>query len=176
MSKQLKQSTIADFSQRVVDLAELPNGCSLRFTYTRTKRQVRSDFTVKRKHVTATNLSIPDGDDTLATFLQAVGELLSTDLKARGIEIQLIGPNGEFFAGNTHMKTIRALPGLPPEDDDDTVALFGQILLNAGLGDELSKSQTQQLYRELKNTLSGFEGKLSKSADVIRDRANPANR
>lgn len=172
MSKQLKQSTIEDLSQRVVTLAELPNGCTFRLFNKTRARYVRSDFSIKRKHIIPAHLKRPEDGDTLAYFLSEVNGLISTDLKARGLELRFYGPRGEYFAGNTHISTIRAVPGLPPEDDDDTVAQFGQIVQNAGLGDELSTEQVRKLYREMKETLSGFEGKLTKSADVIRQRAH----
>lgn len=170
MSRKLKESSIIDFSQRVTEMARLPNGTELRFLRKCDGRRIRSDFVVKGWHITASTLPVPDDKDTVSTFLENARALLSTDLKARGIELSLVGPNSEALFGNTHIGNVRKIPGRPSSGEQGaTVELFGMLVENADIAEDLSLQQLGALFREFRDMLGqDFVRALEKSAARIR--------
>jgi hypothetical protein len=169
MAKKLKTSTIEEFSHRVVEHGLLPNGSTIRFTRKKTGRQVRSDFTVKRQHVTTANLPVPTDNMTVSAFLESVGSLLSTDLHARGITMQLFGPEGEYFSGGTRIKNVRKAPGVSTGSSASSVDLLAQIIENANLDVEFSIRDMGVFYHELREMLGdGLDRALEKNAARIR--------
>jgi len=168
MAKKLTEGDIVDFSHRVTTLGLLPNGTEIRFFRKRDGRRVRSDFTITRQHIITSNLPVPGGKESVAAFIERALKLVTTDLKARGIEARLYSPAGELLSGNTHIDSIRALPGLPGEEHDNTGELFGMVIVNAGLGESLTFGDVHALYREMDAMLPGFKGALEKNAARIR--------
>ena len=176
MSKQLKESTIAELSQRVVAHTLLPNGSELRFTRRSTGRRVRSDFVVRRRHVNATNLPIPDDKDRVSLLLDNVVALLSTDLKARGIDLNLFAPYGVPIAKQTQIGSVRtSYPGIVEDSGDDPVDLFATLIDNADIDFKPTLLQLRGLYQEMTNMLGeGFENAILKNAAKINARAQSA--
>lgn len=171
MLVKLKESSIADFSERVTKLALLPYGCKVKFYHLKTAKPVRPTKVLRRKHVTARTFPCPADNVRVTAFLESVRALISTNLKARGIGMALLGPRKELFDGHTMLKTVRAVPGLPGPEAKNTFDLFMMVLENAGLGEQLSLLQTGALYRELDGALgSSFEEELEKKAASIRVR------
>lgn len=172
MTKQLKESTIAELSQRVVAHSLLPNGSELRFTRRSTGRRVRSDFVVRRRHVTEANLPVPDDKDRVSHLLENVVGLLSTDLKARGIEVNLFAPYGVPIAKQTQIGSVRTYPGIVEDSGDDPVDLFSVLIDNADIDFEPSLLQLRGLFREMSDMLGeGFSNAMLKNAAKIRARA-----
>lgn len=168
MAAKLVESTIDDLSWRVVRHAKLPHGTEIRFFDKRNERRKRSDWRIKRKHVVSSNLHVPADDESVRSYLVHVEALISADLRARGIVMKLYAPDGSLFNGNTHIGSVRAETPLPSDGDgDDSATLFGELVCNAGLGESLSLGDVGALYRELRDMLPGFEGKLVKHAAVI---------
>lgn len=172
MTKQLKESTIAELSQRVVAHSLLPNGSELRFTRRSTGRRVRSDFVVRRRHVTEANLPIPDDKDRVSHLLENVVSLLSTDLKARGIEVNLFAPYGVAIAKQTKVGSVRGYAGIVDDSVDDPVELFATLIDNADIDFKPTLFQLRGLFQEMTNMLGeGFSNALLKNAAKINARA-----
>jgi hypothetical protein len=152
MARKLKISTLANFSSRLVKFHKLPNGTEIRLYRKKTGRRVRSDFTVKRKGINAGNISKHDNLSNVKDFLNEARNLLSTDIEARGLEMQLFGPDGNRVNGNTLLGTVRSFEPNITEDSDKALDLFITILENCGLED-ITIRQAGRLYNQLNEIL-----------------------
>lgn len=103
----LIHSTWDEFSRKFSKQQGLPLGTALHL-YDANGRKKRADWQVKRKKVR----SVPraNGSETVHSLLQTATGLLSTDIIARRLKIRLASPQGDLIPGNTHVRTVRALP------------------------------------------------------------------
>ncbi len=153
MPQRLKSSTLADFSDKLVRWQEFPRGTEVRLYKRNTERRVRSDFLLKRKAITSKSLPRLPDSQTVMRFLADATHILSTDIKARGIEMKLYSPDGTRINGNTLLGTVRAFePRFDDEDREEAVDLFFTLLENCGLED-ISYRQAGRLYRQLDDIL-----------------------
>ena len=139
MAAKLKSSTWADFSDRVVAMCQLPEGSGLRLYKRNGSRRVRSDFTVKRKHVTTGSFDALENTDTVSDLLDQAKALLSTDVDARGLELKFYGPDGSRIYGNTHLGTVRRDWPTPSSEDSKSFKSFCAIMETNGFGDAPSR-------------------------------------
>ena len=85
-------------------------------------------------------------------FLDEAKDLLSTDIDARGLEMQLFAPDGSRINGNTLLGNVRRLEPQIDEDSDKALDLFITLLENCSLED-ISIRQAGQLYNQLNDIL-----------------------
>lgn len=86
-------------------------------------------------------------------FLADATNILSTDIKTRGIEIKLYSPEGTRINGNMFLGTVRAFePRFDGEDREKALELFFTLLENCGLED-ISYRQAGRLYRQLNDIM-----------------------
>ena len=171
MLVKLKESSVADLSERVTKLALLPHGCKVNFFHIKKDKPVRPTLVLRRQHVTAKTFPCPADNVRVTAFLESVRALVSTDLKARGIGMSLLGPRKELFDGHTMLKTVRAVLGLPGPEANNTFELFLLVAENAGLAEQLSIRQAGALFHELSSVVGpAFEEELEKKAASIRAR------
>ena len=152
MTRKLKSSSLADFSSKLVRFHKLPNGTEIRLYRKKAERRVRSDFTVKRKGINSKNVSEFDDSWNVKDFLDEAKDLLSTDIDARGLEMQLFAPDGSRINGNTLLGNVRRLEPQIDEDSDKALDLFITLLENCSLED-ISIRQAGQLYNQLNDIL-----------------------
>lgn len=148
MARSLKSSSLADFSSRLIRFHKLPKGTEIRLYRKKTERRVRSDFTVKRKGINSKNINQLHDLYNVRDFLDEARSLLSTDIEARGFEMQLFAPDGSRINGNTLLVNVMKLEPQVSEDSDKTLDLFITLLENCGLED-ISLRQAGKLYLQL---------------------------
>ena len=153
MTAKIKSSEWSDFSYRIVRIHGLPKGTELRLYRRSDGRRVRSDFSIKRKSVNRTNVAQLESTDRVSDLLANARALLSTDIDARGLEMQLYGPGGDRIYGNTHLQTVRKMePAL--QDDGEPVEIFLDLLADVGI-DDIPIRQAGTLYRRLRDVMGG---------------------
>jgi hypothetical protein len=156
MARKLKSSSLGEFSSKLIRFHKLPNGTEIRLYRKKTERRVRSDFTVKRKSINSKNVEKLDNSMNVRNFLDMARDLLSTDIEARGFEMQLFAPNGSKINGNTLLGNVRNFePRITEdqdEDEDGAFDLFMTLLENCGL-DDISLRQAMKLYKQLNGIL-----------------------
>jgi len=148
MARKLKSSTLADLSSRLVKFHELPYGTETRLYRKKTGRRVRSDFTVKRIAINSKNIAKLDDSRNVTDLLNESINLLSTDIEARGLEMELFAPDGSKVDENTLLGTVRAFEPQVTDDCDEGFDLFMTLLENSGLED-ISVRQAGRLYNQL---------------------------
>ncbi|MBV1929544.1 MAG: hypothetical protein KUG81_08550 [Gammaproteobacteria bacterium] len=148
MARKLKSSSLADFSSRLVRFHKLPNGVEIRLYRRKTERRVRSDFTVKRKGINSKNVAKLNDSLNVRDFLNEARGLLSTDIEARGLDMELFAPDGSRINGNKLLGNVRKFEPQINEDSDEALNLFITLLENCGLED-ISIRQAGQLYDQL---------------------------
>lgn len=158
MARKLKLSALADFSSRLIKFQELPNGTEIRLYRKKTGRRVRSDFMVKRKAINSRNIKKLDDSSNVIDLLNESRDILSTNIEARGLEINLFAPDGSRVNGNTMLSTVRAFEPQVAEDSDEIFDLFITLLENCGLED-ISIRQARRLY----NQINSIDSNLPKS-------------
>lgn len=164
MAAKIKSSEWSDFSHRIVRIHGLPKGTELRLYRRSDGRRVRSDFGVKRRAVNRTNVAQLNGSDRISDLLANAKSLLSTDVDARGLEMQLYGPGGGRIYGNTHLQTVRNMePAL--QGDGEPVEIFLDLLADLGI-DDIPLRQAGALYHRLRDVIGGdyFDKQLLRAA------------
>ncbi len=116
MAIKLIQTQWGVFSRNFVKFHRLPFGTELRL-YDSNGRKKRTDFLVKRQRVCAKVMSKADDSDNVRSLLDAAISMLSTDLKARKLRLELFGPDGEAINGNKLIRTVRQMEPLPTAKD-----------------------------------------------------------
>jgi len=91
----------------------MPNGCALVLERLRDGRRVRGDTVIHRRRLP------PRADDLdfLSDALTALQSVFITDIEGRNQRLKLYAPDGSALHGNKRISKIRALPGLPTEED-----------------------------------------------------------
>lgn len=167
MARKLKSSSLADFSTRLVRFHKLPNGTEIRLYRKKTERRVRSDFTVKRKGINSKNLEKIGDSWNVGDFLDEARAILSTDIEARGLKMQLYAPDGSKINGNTLLGNVRKLAPKIDEDGGKALNLFFTLLENCGVED-ISVLQAGQLYCQLNEIIdNSLEISLLKNESKI---------
>lgn len=167
MARKLKSSSLADFSTKLVRFHKLPNGTEIRLYRKKTERRVRSDLTVKRKGINSKNIEVFDDSWNVRDFLDEARALLSTDVEARGLEMQLFAPDGSRIYGNTLLGNVRKLEPKIEEDGGKALSLFLTLLENSGIED-ISLRQAGNLYRHINEIIdSSLEVSLLKNESKI---------
>ena len=167
MARKLKSSSLADFSTRLVRFHKLPNGTEIRLYRKKTERRVRSDFTVKRKGINSKNLEKFGDSWNVSDFLDEARAILSTDIEARGLEMQLYAPDGSKINGNTLLGNVRKFDPKIDEDCGKALNLFFTLLENCGVED-ISVLQAGQLYCQLNEIIdNSLEISLLKNESKI---------
>lgn len=129
----LTESTIPDFSRKLLRKQGCPKGYTLRAYHKIDNRQVRVDMKVKRLFVNESTVHVLSDSERVSSLIDEANRLLSTDLKARGIYMRLLNERGEVLDNGTGMKSIRAeVEKANAPGEMDAVAMF---LDEAGLGD-----------------------------------------
>jgi hypothetical protein len=159
MARTLKSSALSDFSSKLVKFHKLPNGTEIRLYRKKTKRRVRSDFTVKRQAINPKNISKLDDSSNVRDFLDKSRALLSIDIEARGFEMRLYAPDGSKLNGNTLLESVRKFEPHITEDSDEVFDLFITFLENCGLED-ITIRQTSRLYNHLNEILDDSLGRF----------------
>jgi len=153
MTAKIKSSEWSDFSQRFVRIHGLPQGTELRLYRRSNGRRVRSDFSIKRKAVNRTNVAQLSGTDRVSDLLADAKAILSTDINARGLEMWLFGPDGNWINGNAHLQTVRNMePTL--QDNGEPIEAFLDLLTDAGI-DDIPIRQAGVLYNRLRDVMGG---------------------
>lgn len=176
MTHRLKETTLLEFSDRVVRLAGFPPGTAVALFRKDSGRRVRSDFVLKRQPLVAKSFVKPAPGDGVGEFLAALRELLSTDIEERGLELRLLGPQDQWLDERTRIGVVWMLAVEADEQPapTDSMSLFEMLLENAHLDDELSPGAARRLYRELVSTLGPeFENLLERKNNQIRLRNIP---
>lgn len=146
----LTESTIPDFSKKLLRKQGCPAGYTLRAYHRLDDRHVRVDMKVKRRVVKDSTVNVLDDSDRVSALIAEANRLLSTDLKARGIYLRLLNEQGEVLDNGTGMKAIRAeAKKAKPATPMDAVAMF---MDEAGLGD-LPLIDSRHLIQELHELL-----------------------
>ncbi|AFS39165.1 hypothetical protein AWH61_12300 [Alteromonas sp. W12] len=167
MARKLKSSSLADFSTKLVRFHKLPNGTEIRLYRKKTERRVRSDLTVKRKGINSKNIEVFKDSWNVRDFLDEARALLSTDVEARGLEMQLFAPDGSRIYGNTLLGNVRKLEPKIEEDSGKPLNLFLMLLENSGLED-ISLRQAGNLYRQINEIIdSSLEFSLLENESKI---------
>ncbi|MEX2636743.1 hypothetical protein [Alteromonas macleodii] len=100
-------------------------------------------------------------------FLDEARALLSTDVEARGLEMQLFAPDGSRIYGNTLLGNVRKLEPKIEEDSGKPLNLFLMLLENSGLED-ISLRQAGNLYRQINEIIdSSLEFSLLENESKI---------
>lgn len=116
MATKLIQSQWGVFSRNFTKFHRLPFGTELRL-YDSHGRKKRKDFLVKRRRINSKTMSRVDDGDNVRSLLDSVSGVLSTNLKARRLRLELYSPNGERINGNMLISTVREMEALPTSDD-----------------------------------------------------------
>ncbi len=116
MVAKLIQTQWVVFSKNFVKFHRLPFGTELRL-YDSDGRKKRSDFLVKRQRVSPKTMSRASDSDNVRSLLDGAASVLSTNLKARRLRMELFSPNGESVNGNKLIRTVRQMEPLPASDD-----------------------------------------------------------
>jgi hypothetical protein len=116
MATKLIQTQWGVFSSNFVKFHRLPFGTELRL-YDYNGRKKRTDFLVKRQRISAKVMNRADDVDNVRSLLDTAMSMLSTNLKARRLRLELFSPNGELINGNKLVRTVRQMTPLPTADD-----------------------------------------------------------
>jgi hypothetical protein len=114
----LTSSTLKDFSARLCRFYKLPFGTQIILIDKKKRRKVRDDTVLKHIPINRNTLTtMPAPETTVARFLHdfVAALLVTIDLKERGHEIQLFGPDDEPCAGNKSLKSLLAMPAKETE-------------------------------------------------------------
>ena len=118
------------FSRKFVAFQRLPYGTELRLFHA-DGRKARTDLQVMRRPVRGTTTRRLEPDETVSALREVALGLLATDFKARRLDLQLYGPDGEVVKGNTRLSTVRKLPPAPTqqeqEQQENEAALVAQL-------------------------------------------------
>lgn len=152
MVRKLKLSSLSEFSSWLVRFFGFPNGTEIRLYRKKTGRRIRSDFTVKRKAINSSNLTKLPNSSNVRAFLDEALSVLSTDIEARGLEMQLFAPDGGRLNGNMLLGKVRKLEPNVSEDSDEVLDTFIALLENCGL-DDINLHQAWRLYNQLDKIL-----------------------
>lgn len=116
MVTKLIQTQWGVFSRNFAKFHGLPFGTELRL-YDSHGRKKRKDFLVKRQRITSNSMDRSDDNDNVKSLLDRAENMLSTDIKARLLSLELFAPNGERINGNKLIRTVRQMDPLPTSDD-----------------------------------------------------------
>lgn len=116
MGTKLIQTKFIVFSNNFVKFHHLPFGTELRL-YDANDRKKRADFLVKRKPISSRVINRANDDDNVRLLLDTAVNMLSANLVARRLRLELFGPNGTQINGNTLIRTVRQMMPLPTADD-----------------------------------------------------------
>ena len=118
MAANFIQTTWGTFSTKFAQFQHLPFGTEFRLHDSQGRRR-RSDMLVKRRRISSKTMSRMDDGENVKALLDSASGMLSMDLQARRWTIRLHGPTGEPLNGNTKVRTVRALHGIPTQDEID---------------------------------------------------------
>lgn len=116
MPRKLIQTQWGVFSKNFAKFHRLPFGTDLRLFNSAGKKK-RSDFKVKRQRLNSKTMLRIGDNENVRFLLDSALTLMSTDLNARRLNLELFNPNGEFVNGNTLVQTLREMDSLPTDDD-----------------------------------------------------------
>ena len=122
MVARVQELSIEEFSKAFIAHQRLPRSCKLVVLVMKDRRAKRSDTLVKMYPLRMPRVSRVDEDSNVSDLLAAAKSALSTDLDARGWELQLHSDDGRIF-GNQRIKTLLREDGNRQEElrNDDEV-------------------------------------------------------
>jgi hypothetical protein len=127
MPKKLIETRWSVFSDAFVRFQRLPFGSGMRLI-DKSGRKKRADFRVKRVRVNSQNASVAADFENVKSLLDSARGLLSTDLHARRLTIELVGPDGQQINGNTRLLTVRQMEPKPSADDIERAEANEQLI------------------------------------------------
>lgn len=152
MKKQIIESTWGDFSRKFIKAQSLPYGTELRLSDLQGKKK-RNDIKIKRQKILKkTTEQIKDSENVKYLITIANG-MLSSDITARKLKIELVSPERKVLNGNTSVGTVRNMQPRQTEEDKERLENEEEIISEMQANFTMWLSEAEYLVEDPSTTL-----------------------